>query len=135
MQPPAAPSSAAGSEKGSILGSPRGGDHDGISPQDLIGSKRHPTASPLATSASVSSRGSKRKTFAVPPLPPQPAVERLVAAYVDFVGVTAPIIHIPTLGKQLLKIRNNSNDVEQSDVFIVMMVLGESLIVIGMSLI
>jgi hypothetical protein len=51
-------------------------------------------------------------------------VERLVAAYVDFVGVTAPIIHIPTLGKQLLKIRNNNN-VEQSDVFIVMMVLGE----------
>jgi len=48
-----------------------------------------------------------------------------VAAYVDFVGVTAPIIHIPSLGKQLIKIRE-SRDVEQSDVFVVMMVLGES---------
>jgi hypothetical protein len=66
----------------------------------------------------------KEREFAIPPLPPQPAVERLVAAYVDFVGVTAPIVHIPTLGKQLAKIREG-NDVEESDVFVVMMVLGE----------
>ena len=88
---------------------------------------RPPTSSPLATAASVSSGKSssaKRRHFSVPPLPPQPAVERLVAAYVDFVGVTAPIIHIPSLGKQLIKIREN-RDVEQSDIFVVMMVLGK----------
>jgi hypothetical protein len=51
-------------------------------------------------------------------------VERLVAAYVDFVGVTAPIIHIPTLGQQLMRIRE-ARDVEESDVFVVMMVLGK----------
>lgn len=66
----------------------------------------------------------KEKAFAIPPLPPQPAVERLVAAYVDFVGVSAPIVHIPTLGKQLVKIREG-RDVEESDVFVVMMVLGQ----------
>lgn len=124
LNPP--PASIAGSEKGST-DSPVGDNGDTLSPNDPLGlNKRLPTASsPLATSASVSSKGSKRRAgFSVPPLPPQPAVERLVAAYVDFVGVTAPIIHIPTLGKQLIKIRNNT-DVEQSDVFVVMMVLGK----------
>jgi hypothetical protein len=72
-----------------------------------------------------SSHSKPKRNFAIPPLPPQPAVERLVAAYVDFVGVTAPIIHIPTLGKQLIKIREGGPDVEESDVFIVMMMLGE----------
>jgi hypothetical protein len=48
-----------------------------------------------------------------------------VAAYVDFVGVTAPIIHIPTLGKQLIKLREQT-DVDESDIFVVMMVLGMS---------
>lgn len=120
---PAAPSSAAGSEKGSIIDSPH--DHEGVSPQDAhSGARRQMAASPLATSASVSSRSSKKRSFAVPPLPPQPAVERLVAAYVDFVGVTAPIIHIPTLGKQLIRIREG-REVDQSDIFVVMMVLGE----------
>jgi len=122
MQPPA-PGSAAGSEKGSVVDSPM---DDGVSPQDHAHGARRPiTASPLAASnASVSSKGSKKRSFNVPPLPPQPAVERLVAAYVDFVGVTAPIIHIPTLGKQLIKIRE-ARDVEQSDIFVVMMVLGK----------
>ena len=117
-------SSAAGSEKGSIIDSPAD-NGESTSPRDISAFKRNAASSPLATSASVSSKGSKRRAgFSVPPLPPQPAVERLVAAYVDFVGVTAPIIHIPTLGKQLIKIRNNT-DVEQSDIFVVMMVLGE----------
>lgn len=120
---PLAPGSAAGSEKGSVVDSPM---DDGVSPQDHAHGARRPiTASPLAASnASVSSKGSKKRSFNVPPLPPQPAVERLVAAYVDFVGVTAPIIHIPTLGKQLIKIREG-RDVEQSDIFVVMMVLGK----------
>lgn len=79
------------------------------------------TASPHSSSTN----SKPKRHFAIPPLPPQPAVERLVAAYVDFVGVTAPIIHIPTLGKQLIKIREGGPDVEESDVFIVMMMLGE----------
>ncbi|WRT67942.1 uncharacterized protein IL334_004916 [Kwoniella shivajii] len=93
--------------------------------------RRPPSASPLATPANLlSSSGgsnskSKRRPFAIPPLPPQPAVERLVAAYVDFVGVTGPIIHIPSLGKQLMKIRDGV-DVEEGDVFVVMMVLALS---------
>jgi hypothetical protein len=78
---------------------------------------------PASAQATGSGKGKVRQ-FAIPPLPPQPAVERLVAAYVDFVGVTAPIVHIPTLGRQLTKIREG-NDVEESDVFVVMMVLGE----------
>ncbi|KAK4685133.1 hypothetical protein P7C73_g5030, partial [Tremellales sp. Uapishka_1] len=76
--------------------------------------------SPLTTSLKI-----KKRAFNVPPLPPQPAVERLVAAYVDFVGVTAPIIHIPSLGKQLIRVREGT-DVHQSDVFMVMMVLALS---------
>ena len=101
---------------GSVTGSEISNDSPAAdSPQDTS----RKLQSPFTTGAK------KRRTFAVPPLPPQPAVERLVAAYVDFVGVTAPIIHIPSLGKQLVKIREN-RDVEQSDIFVVMMVLGKS---------
>ena len=35
------------------------------------------------------------------------------------------MIHIPTLGKQIIKIREG-RDVEEGDVFVVMMVLGVS---------
>ncbi|KLT45067.1 hypothetical protein CC85DRAFT_299937 [Cutaneotrichosporon oleaginosum] len=84
-----------------------------------------PMSSGRAPSVSSSSGKRMRRAFVVPPLPPQPAVERLVAAYVDFVGVTAPIIHIPTLGKQLQRMREGV-DVDESDVFVVMMVLALS---------
>ena len=65
------------------------------------------------------------KQLSIPVLPPQAAVERLVAAYVDFVGVTAPMIHIPTLGKQINRLREGK-DVTETDIFVVTMVLGES---------
>lgn len=84
----------------------------------------HTCGPPSVTSQSGSSKRGKRR-FNVPPLPPQPAVERLVAAYVDFVGVTAPMIHIPTLGKQIQRMREGT-DVDESDVFVVMMVLALS---------
>ncbi|KAK8858741.1 hypothetical protein IAR55_002970 [Kwoniella newhampshirensis] len=145
-------SNASGSDRGSTHGldSPvgqmmdTGGEGNHTSPDNIltprsanaipIPANSAPTrrstlnASPLATSTSpsVSSGGkSKRRTFAIPPLPPQPAVERLVAAFVDFVGVTGPIIHIPSLGKQLMKMREGT-DVEEADVFVVMMVLALS---------
>ncbi|WWC88553.1 uncharacterized protein L201_003464 [Kwoniella dendrophila CBS 6074] len=99
--------------------------------QNYGSTKTQPSVSPVVNPAqllnsSMNRTGkSKRRTFAIPPLPPQPAVERLVAAYVDFVGVTGPIIHIPSLGKQLMKIREGV-DVEESDIFVVMMVLALS---------
>ncbi|ODN93409.1 fungal specific transcription factor [Cryptococcus wingfieldii CBS 7118] len=83
-----------------------------------------PSASGPVT-LSVSSGGKPRRKVTIPPLPPQGAVEKLVAAYVDFVGVTGPIIHIPTLGRQLSNIRGGL-DVEESDIFVVMMVLALS---------
>ncbi|ORX37235.1 fungal-specific transcription factor domain-domain-containing protein [Kockovaella imperatae] len=115
--------SVAGSEK-SIDSPAANHDMEGPSPGGI---KRHPSASPMATSSSIPGSGkmAKKRAFAIPPLPPQPAVERLVAAYVDFVGVTAPIIHIPTLGKQIIRMREG-RDVEESDVFVVMMVLALS---------
>ncbi|OWZ73938.1 hypothetical protein AYX14_00664 [Cryptococcus neoformans] len=130
-------SNASSSDRGSvhggvdspILGIDREEAHN--SPDTVLtphsGHKRHPSASPLAASAtlSVSSGGKPKRKITIPPLPPQPAVERLVAAYVDFVGVTGPIIHIPTLGKQLVKIREGT-DVEEGDIFVVMMVLALS---------
>lgn len=94
-------------------------------PRSAVGSLKSGSGG-QSNSPHTSSNGKQKRRFAIPPLPPQPAVERLVAAYVDFVGVTAPIIHIPTLGKQLLKIREGGSDVEESDVFIVMMMLGMS---------
>ena len=135
-------SNASGSEKGDTTDSP--GQALGIdlplpdrplssdqapTPRSIVGSLKSGanSNSPHTSSNSNSNgngQGKQKRRFAIPPLPPQPAVERLVAAYVDFVGVTAPIIHIPTLGKQLLKIREGGSDVEESDVFIVMMMLG-----------
>ena len=71
-----------------------------------------------------STRNSKRqrKCFDIPPLPPKAAVDRLIAAYMDFVGVIAPILYIPQLGKQLQSVRDDP-EVSQGDVFVVMMVL------------
>ncbi|BEJ12191.1 hypothetical protein CspHIS471_0206510 [Cutaneotrichosporon sp. HIS471] len=104
----------------------REGDYR-MSPERVVTprSAAMPAPSGRAPSASSSSGRRTRRAFVVPPLPPQPAVERLVAAYVDFVGVTAPIIHIPTLGKQLQRMREGV-DVDESDVFVVMMVLALS---------
>lgn len=129
------------SDRGSAMGkdSPahNGGDHseeyhNHASPENILtprsahapipSSARGP---PSERSVAGSTKGRSRRRFQVPPLPPQPAVERLVAAYVDFVGVTAPIIHIPTLGKQISRMREGS-DVDESDVFVVMMVLALS---------
>ena len=114
------------SDRGSSVmgnGSPAGGE-DATSPDHVATPQSAPNG--IKPPVSPVSQGSKgKRAFAIPPLPPQPAVERLVAAYVDFVGVSAPMIHIPSLGKQLTKIREN-HDVEQSDVFVVMMVLGQS---------
>lgn len=139
-------SNASGSEKGSTTDSPIGATQGIELPErtaSAAGDHNQQHAPQLATLASAlmmnstsqrsnhtnsphsSSHSKPKRNFAIPPLPPQPAVERLVAAYVDFVGVTAPIIHIPTLGKQLIKIREGGPDVEESDVFIVMMMLGE----------
>ena len=131
---PSGPSSVPESERGSH-DSPVGadsGEGSDPSPQEVTtplsgtnGVRRPPSAFPLGAASELQNSKIKRRHFSVPPLPPQPAVERLVAAYVDFVGVTAPIIHIPSLGKQLIKIRGG-RDVEQSDIFVVMMVLGQS---------
>ncbi|ORY30548.1 fungal-specific transcription factor domain-domain-containing protein, partial [Naematelia encephala] len=131
---PPAPNSASGSASDKGSHDSPAGEANGTSPTDVLtprsglgSARRPPTASPLTGSTSLGGGGSKakRRAFAVPPLPPQAAVERLVAAYVDFVGVTAPIIHIPSLGKQLIRIREGT-DVEQSDIFVVMMVLALS---------
>lgn len=133
-------SSASGSEKGSTTDSPAAGPGPALGIElpidrpipDQVPSRSQSLKSAVANSNSPMTtssgyghgNGKQKRHFAIPALPPQPAVERLVAAYVDFVGVTAPIIHIPTLGKQLIKIREGGNDVEESDVFIVMMMLG-----------
>ncbi|OCF37183.1 fungal specific transcription factor [Kwoniella heveanensis CBS 569] len=141
MNPPG--STASGSEKGSsvmgidspIAQTAEVGDSTSpdaiLTPRSAAGvpgsGRRAPSVSPLASTTSLSGAGGKlkRRSFAIPPLPPQPAVERLVAAYVDFVGVTAPIIHIPSLGQQLVRMREGTN-VEESDIFVVMMVLALS---------
>lgn len=122
-----APGGFNGSDKGSVAFSPEDASSPQMRPprQGSISTPNGQGYAPLAHgSANGSESGRRKKAFSIPPLPPQPAIERLVAAYVDFVGVTAPIIHIPTLGKQLQKIRDG-RDVEESDVFVVMMVLGE----------
>lgn len=134
---PTASVAGSNSDRGSVVADSPSYQSQGIDPREITNFDHHqntsfasnlpqarpgPSSSPLTQTASISS-GKPKRNFAVPPLPPQPAVERLVAAYVDFVGVTAPMIHIPTLGKQLGRVRSG-NDVEQSDIFIVMMMLG-----------
>ena len=125
----AGPSSITGSERESDSPIAADSGDGGItSPRDLTprsggnGIRHPPSPSPLGTGLSNQSKP-KPRAFNIPTLPPQPAVERLVAAYVDFVGVSSPMVHIPTLGKQLIKIREG-RDVEQSDIFVVSMVLG-----------
>ncbi|WVN90538.1 uncharacterized protein L203_105775 [Cryptococcus depauperatus CBS 7841] len=128
-----------GSDRGSVhsgFESPfPGGDTKRTSPEAVL--TPHPvatldglpTTSPYTSSTALFVNGStkpKRK-FVIPPLPPKSAVERLVAAYVNFVGVTGPIIHLPTLSQQLAKIREGV-DVEEEDIFVVMMVLALSTI-------
>ena len=98
---------------------------DDLTPHSHSGGHHPPSASPLGTgSSTLGGKAFKRRLFAIPPLPPQPAVERLIAAYTDFVGVTAPMIHVPSLVKQIAKMREG-RDVEESDVFVVMMILGQ----------
>lgn len=62
----------------------------------------------------------------IPALPPPAAVDRLVQVYVDFVQIMLPILHMPTFERQLRRVREKSTDVQESDIFFVLMVLGES---------
>jgi len=73
--------------------------------------------------------GSRRKTIDIPALPPPAAVDRLVQVYVDFVQIMLPILHMPTFGDMLIRVRDRSEDVSEADIFFVLMVLGESRIV------
>ncbi|WVQ73386.1 hypothetical protein IAR50_002957 [Cryptococcus sp. DSM 104548] len=126
-------STASGSDRGSThggtLNSPISAERDEhTSPEHYSSRSTIPRLPPSASgpvTLSVSSGGKPKRKVTIPPLPPQGAVEKLVAAYVDFVGVTGPIIHIPTLGRQLSSIRGGL-DVEESDIFVVMMVLALS---------
>ena len=61
----------------------------------------------------------------IPALPPPAAVDRLVQVYVDFVQIMLPIIHMPTFERQLHRVRERSADVQESDIFFVLMVLGQ----------
>lgn len=61
----------------------------------------------------------------IPALPPPAAVDRLVQVYVDFVQIMLPIIHMPTFERQLQRVRERSADVQESDIFFVLMVLGQ----------
>lgn len=83
----------------------------------ILGQKRQ-----FSPDANGTSHKRQRKQFDIPPLPPKAAVDRLIAAYMDFVGVIAPILYIPQLGKQLQSVRDDP-EVSQGDVFVVMMVL------------
>lgn len=130
---PSANASGAGASVAGSATSDRGSHDspyqpDGDGPGSLNGSGASASGSQSGRRGAANSplvKSKLRREFAVPPLPPQPAVERLVAAYVDFIGVTAPIIHIPTLGRQLNRIREG-RDVDESDVFVVMMIMGGS---------
>ena len=68
--------------------------------------------------------GHKTSPSSIPLLPPQSVVARLVTAYQTFVAVMYPVVHIPSLEKQVQKVREGTQ-VEHSDIFVVMMVLGE----------
>lgn len=61
----------------------------------------------------------------IPALPPPAAVDRLVQVYVDFVQIMLPILHMPTFERQLKRVRERSADVQESDIFFVLMVLGK----------
>ena len=63
-------------------------------------------------------------SFNVALLPPQTVVLRLLAAFEAFVAVMYPVVHIPTVEKQVMKLRE-AKEAEPDDVFVVMMVLGE----------
>lgn len=63
----------------------------------------------------------------IPALPPAAAVDRLVQVFVDFVQIMLPILHMPTFEKQLGRVRERSPDIQESDIFFVLMVLGKSL--------
>ncbi|KAJ9098545.1 hypothetical protein QFC19_006313 [Naganishia cerealis] len=65
--------------------------------------------------------------ISIPALPPAAAVDRLVQVYVDFVQIMLPILHMPTFEKQLGRVREKSSDVQESDIFFVLMVLGQSM--------
>lgn len=62
----------------------------------------------------------------IPALPPPAAVDRLVQVYIDFVQIMLPILHMPTFERQLQRVREKSADVQESDIFFVLMVLGKS---------
>ena len=61
----------------------------------------------------------------IPALPPPAAVDRLVQVYVDFVQIMLPILHMPTFERQLQRVRERSADIQESDIFFVLMVLGK----------
>lgn len=70
--------------------------------------------------------GSPVPPRSIPALPPAAAVDRLVQVYVDFVQIMLPILHMPTFEKQLVRVREKSPNVQSSDIFFVLMVLGKS---------
>ncbi|KAJ9115135.1 hypothetical protein QFC22_005465 [Naganishia vaughanmartiniae] len=70
----------------------------------------------------------------IPALPPAAAVDRLVQVYIDFVQIMLPILHMPTFEKQLKRVRDKSADVQESDIFFVLMVLALSTMALSRSL-
>ncbi|KAJ9104586.1 hypothetical protein QFC21_002084 [Naganishia friedmannii] len=74
------------------------------------------------------------RPISIPALPPAAAVDRLVQVYVDFVQIMLPILHMPTFEKQLVRVREKSLDVQESDIFFVLMVLALSTMALSRSL-
>ncbi|GHJ84615.1 hypothetical protein NliqN6_1017 [Naganishia liquefaciens] len=70
----------------------------------------------------------------IPALPPPAAVDRLVQVYVDFVQIMLPILHMPTFERQLQRVRERSADIQESDIFFVLMVLALSTMALSRSL-